>query len=81
MIKVTLEMHDARKVRPDGSRRVLACKRYDAEYSRFITLPYSAKSNVFNAWDHNSAEEAVKTAIEVDYWCELPVIPGREEEN
>ena len=76
MIKVVLEMHNAKETRPSKSGEYLVGKRYWGEPLYFISLPYSKKNDAFNAHDHDSAEEANRREIRVEYWCELPQFPG-----
>ena len=75
MIKVVLEMHDAKETRPSKSGEYLACKQRWDESLYFTSLPYSKKNDAFNAYDYNSAEEACRTEIQVEYWCKLPTLP------
>lgn len=74
MIKVTLEFHDARKVRLEKSYdHVLV---YNEEI--WQTMSYSRKHDAFNCYDSLDEPEH---ALNAEYWCELPEMPGREEEN
>ena len=38
----------------------------------WIVLTYSAKHQMFNVYDEWPLEEAMKTAIHVTYWANLP---------
>lgn len=39
---------------------------------------YSARHRMFNTMDFQSDEDALATAIEVDWWAELPILDAEE---
>ena len=44
------------------------------------TTDYSSKWQLFNTMDKAEYDDAIKTAIECNYWAKLPEFPGDESE-
>lgn len=66
-----MKWYDANVCHPSGSRKVLVARMDYDKPSLIQTVDYNEKFNAFNV--AGSAENA-DTAIEIDYWADLPTL-------
>ena len=78
-MKLTLDLHDARKELPDKSCKIafLRVDESDGEIIHMSRMPYSAVHKCFNVHDWFTDEKAAETAIGMTdgcstYWSYLP---------
>ena len=66
-MEIKLLVHDSLLHKPTESGDYLVCM--DGEW---VTAHYSAKYNLFNAYDEWDPEYAQNWGVKVDFWSKLP---------
>ena len=68
-VEFKIHLHHTAEALPEKSGEYLCLAGYRSEW---VVLHYSAKHQLFNAFDNHPAEDARKYAIPVTRWAELP---------